>query len=92
MTNLPSYNRPPPELGPIPKHVNDRLVRVESKLSNYIRGEEEEHMLNGQMRVRVCHMEREISVIKTMISDLNMAFKQFKHEWDAEAEPDDFNL
>lgn len=89
MKNSSRYRDLPLDLGGLPKHFNDRLVRVESKLTNYLKGEEEEHMLNGQMRVRVCHIEREITQLKSMIFDLTMAFKEFKREWDEEAEHDD---
>lgn len=87
MTNLNASNIPT-ELGPTHKQLTARVVRIESKLSNYVRGEEEEHMLNGQMRVRVTHMEQELKTIKAMLTDLTMAFKEFKREWDEEAEPE----
>lgn len=78
------------ELGPTHKQLTARVVRIESKLSNYVRVEEEEHELNGQMRVRVSHMEREMQVIKGMLTELTLAFKQFKREWDEEAELDSY--
>lgn len=66
----------------VPQKLWDRTVRIESKLHNYIRSQEEEQMLMAQHRVRLTHMEHELATIKQMLIQLSMDFKQFKREWD----------